>query len=137
MNFNKITKAGIGIVVGAIALAAIICIISISLYGKVYFFDGYQITAIAWTLVIIGLPVGIITVIAGFLDGFVYQSNSGKELKMKKVWIIIVILAVLFLVSECSNDGTVTYYIDKNGNGKADLGEGVYYEDKNGTHFFD
>ena len=133
MKSNKITKVGIGIFVGAIALAAIICIISISLYGKVYFFDGYQITAIAWTLVIIGLLVGLIIVIAGFLD----QSDSDMKLKMKKVWIIIVILAVLFLVSKCSDDGTVTYYIDKNGNGKADFGEGVYYEDKNGTHFFD
>ena len=56
---------------------------------------------------------------------------------MKKFIIgCIVVLILGGIVSACSGE-TTSYYIDYNGNGREDFGEGVWYEDKNGTHFYD
>ena len=42
---------------------------------------------------------------------------------------------IIWLFSAACGDETVTYYLDKNGNGREDWGEGVWYEDEDGTHF--
>ena len=56
---------------------------------------------------------------------------------VKKLLIIIAAVIAIMLIGSACTDETTTYYQDLNGNGKADIGEGVWYEDKNGTHFFD
>ena len=68
MKFNKTTKIGLGIACFGIFLAIMICVISLSLYDRVYFFDGYEITAIGWTLVILSVLVGCITIICGCVN---------------------------------------------------------------------
>ena len=56
---------------------------------------------------------------------------------MGKIFAIIVIILIFgCIVGSCDGD-TVSYYVDDNGNGKEDFGEGVWYEDKNGVHFYD
>lgn len=45
-----------------VGLALLVCVISVSLYGEIYFFNGYNITKIAW-IVILGC---IITGLIGF-----------------------------------------------------------------------
>lgn len=57
---------------------------------------------------------------------------------MKKFLIILGVVIVLALIGEAcdSLNPTTTYYIDSNGNGREDWGEGVWYEDNSGTHFF-
>ena len=76
MKLNKITKAGIGIACGAVGLAVFICIISLAAYGKVYFFNGYEITAFAWIMVILGFVGGCITIVVGCLLNL---NNYSKE----------------------------------------------------------
>lgn len=56
---------------------------------------------------------------------------------MKKFLIFIAIIAGISIFGKACGDETTTYYQDKNGNGKADLGEGAWYEDDDGIHFFD
>ena len=60
---------------------------------------------------------------------------SKKEAKSVLIIIIVVIVIVIFGSGVFSNE-TTSYYRDLNGNGKEDFGEGVWYEDKNGTHFY-
>ena len=56
------------LLIGAI-LAAGICIVSISAYGKVYFFDGFAITRLLWIIVIcLGLVGSVGTLIFAFKD---------------------------------------------------------------------
>ena len=56
---------------------------------------------------------------------------------MKKFLIIVGVLLVIGLISNaCDPNPTTTYYYDLNGNGREDWGEGVWYEDNSGTHFF-
>lgn len=58
---------------------------------------------------------------------------------MKKplvVGVVVLIVSILLLLCMCDDEAT-SYYLDKNGNGREDFGEGVWYEDKNGTHFYD
>ena len=66
-----------------------------------------------------------------------FEEKEG--LRMKKfliVIIVIIILGIIVTVQNCTNP-TTTYYYDENGNGREDFGEGVWYEDKDGVHFFD
>lgn len=56
---------------------------------------------------------------------------------MKKILIFIAVCAVIMLLGEACGDEETTYYIDKNGNGRYDWGEGEWYEDDDGVHFFD
>ena len=75
------------ILLGAgVGLAILICVISIALYGKVYFFDGYDITKFAW---IVSFGCMVCSLIA-----FVSESNG---------WIIgLVVVLVIALVVACS-----------------------------------
>lgn len=41
-------KNGLILLLIGLGIAALVCYISITQYGKVYFFDGYEITKIAW-----------------------------------------------------------------------------------------
>ena len=68
MKLNKTTKIGLGITGFGITLAILICIISLSLYDHVYFFDGYEITAIGWITVIVSVFLGCITIICGCVN---------------------------------------------------------------------
>ena len=46
-------KKAFGILLGfGIFVAAMICVVSVALYGKVYFFDGYVVTKILWVVAI-------------------------------------------------------------------------------------
>ena len=74
-NSNKI---GLALVAVGIGLALFICFVSIALYGKIYFFDGYEITKIAWIISVlciigglIGLSIGstfrVITLVIGLI----------------------------------------------------------------------
>lgn len=78
------------------------------------------------------------------------KESQGKGTKENKSDIIIgIIVFVVLLVfclfvitrcsqGSCSSGSTTSYYIDENGNGKEDLGEGVWYEDEDGNiHFYD
>lgn len=56
--------------------------------------------------------------------------------KIKIISIVFVILVIIFLALS-ENNTTTSYYYDANKNGKEDFGEGVWYEDKNGAHFYD
>lgn len=56
---------------------------------------------------------------------------------MKKILIIAAIVIGILIIGQACNDETVSYYKDYNKNGRQDFGEGVYYVDKNGTHFYD
>ena len=57
---------------------------------------------------------------------------------MRNFLIFIAILVGLTLIGKaCGDDGTVSYYQDVNGNGRQDWGEGVWYEDEDGVHFYD
>ena len=68
MKLNKTTKIGLGITGFGILLAILICIISVSLYNRIYFFDGYEITAIGWSIVILSVLVGCITIVCGCIN---------------------------------------------------------------------
>ena len=55
---------------------------------------------------------------------------------MKILFIVgIILFVIVFILSK--NDPVTSYYYDANKNGKEDFGEGVWYEDKNGVHFYD
>jgi len=56
---------------------------------------------------------------------------------MKNILIFVAVIALITLIGNACSDDTVSYYVDKNGNGREDFGEGVWYEDKNGSHFYD
>lgn len=50
----------------------------------------------------------------------------------------LILLVIALAASGGFSDGNTSYYIDYNGNGVEDIGEGVFYEDKDGnTHFYD
>ena len=51
--------------------------------------------------------------------------------------IFIIILAMIVLATCVGDDDTTSYYRDLNGNGREDYGEGVYWEDDDGIHFYD
>ena len=48
LKFYKWGRSGIYDLIVGIALAACICIVSLAGYGRVYFFDGYESTAVLW-----------------------------------------------------------------------------------------
>ena len=56
---------------------------------------------------------------------------------MGKFWIVIIVLIAFVALAQSCGDETTSYYIDRNGNGREDFGEGVWYEDGTGTHFYD
>lgn len=86
-KFNKTTKIGLGITGVGLALALLICVVSASLYGRIYFFDGYTITAIGWILVILSIMIGCITIICGCVnhlgDYSKVVSQSSKDVLTK------------------------------------------------------
>ena len=49
---------GIKSMIAGIGLSIFICIISSLIYGRLYFFDGFAITAISWVLSIILIIIG-------------------------------------------------------------------------------
>ena len=51
--------------------------------------------------------------------------------------IFIIVLVMIALVTCVDDDETTSYYRDLNGNGREDFGEGVWYEDDDGIHFYD
>jgi len=83
---KKVAQILLGIGVG---LALLICFISVALYGKVYFFDGYEITKIAWI------------VSAGFTAcGLIGLIGKGEA------WAIgIIVVLIIVLVASCSGSG--------------------------------
>ena len=78
---NSLILLGVGA-----GIALIICCISLSLYGKIYFFDGYDITKFAW-------------VVAG---GCVLLGIIGLLRDHKALIIGIVIILMIILVASCS-----------------------------------
>ena len=48
----KVRNAAMILLAIGVSIAVLICGISIGAYGKVYFFDGYKITKIAWIIAI-------------------------------------------------------------------------------------
>lgn len=57
-KFYSTGKAGIISLLAGVGLAMLICLISFSSYGRVFFFDGYTITAIAWIVSIMLVLIG-------------------------------------------------------------------------------
>ena len=56
---------------------------------------------------------------------------------MKKFGILILVLIAITIIGKACEDDTVSYYRDLNGNGRQDFGEGVWFEDDDGIHFYD
>jgi hypothetical protein len=79
MKLNKTTKIGLGITGFGILLAIMICVISLSLYERVFFFDGYEITAIGWGIVIISVLIGCITIICGCVSHLGDYSKAASQ----------------------------------------------------------
>ncbi len=52
-SFYRWGKTGFGSFFSGLVLAVMICIISIAGYGRVYFFDGFAITAVLWICVFV------------------------------------------------------------------------------------
>lgn len=65
-KFHALGKKGIYCLCAGPGLAVLICIFSLALYGKLYFFDGMAITAVGWILSI------LLTTIGGFLYPFYF-----------------------------------------------------------------
>lgn len=65
-KFYSMGKKGIHCLFVGPGLALFICGLSLALYGKVFFFDGYLFTTICWVLSI------LLTVIGAFLYPFYF-----------------------------------------------------------------
>ena len=73
-------------------IALLVCMISLSLYGRIYFFDGYDITKFAWAAAIGCSVIGVVGLFSNIL------SDS-------KNWAIaIVVILVIALVASCSDN---------------------------------
>ena len=79
MKFNKTTKIGLGITGFGLVLATLISVISFSLYKRVYFFDGYEITSIGWGIVILSVLVGCIAIIYGCVNHLGDYSKAASQ----------------------------------------------------------
>lgn len=71
-----------------------------------------------------------------------YSSSCSKKSTLSQAGAIlglfaIVLLIALFLVAVLLDGDDYSYYIDENGNGKEDWGEGVWYEDGDRVYFYD
>ena len=101
-KFNKLLKAGIWTLIGAIILAALISLISIIGFGKIYFFDGYEITAIGWTVVILGILAGCVIILIG---GTMQLKGYGSDLSESS-------LSVLENARKIATENGATYFIE-------------------------
>lgn len=117
-----------------------ISFISINLISIIY----YLILAKFETAVLINALSNLMFYASIFIIFFFAKNEPTTEAlingdKAVGVGILGVICLVIFiLISGYTNrDETTSYYIDHNGNGQEDLGEGVWYEDKDGVHFYD
>lgn len=57
--------------------------------------------------------------------------------KIMKILFIVGIILFVIAILWPDNNPVTSYYYDSNNNGKEDFGEGVWYEDKDGVHFYD
>lgn len=85
---KKVALILLGVGVG---LAILICFISVALYGKVYFFNGFEITKFAW-IVSIGC---IIFGLAGLISE-------------DKGWMIGIVVALIIVLAVSCSDGSST-----------------------------
>ena len=73
---NTIQKTGLGILLSGVGLAILISFVSTAMFGRVYFFDGYTITAILWSLAFMMILVGVIVGLCGMLKGMLDASTQ-------------------------------------------------------------
>lgn len=113
-SYQKSNTSIIFLAIG-VSIAVLICIISIALYGKVYFFDGFQITAIAWVLAIVSVIIGACAFAKevasyGFSDFFAQEKS-----RFFTALILIAAIPAIFLFSSLgkpssSSNGNSGYY---------------------------
>lgn len=128
---NPLLKLGISFLAFGVIGAILICVVSILLYGKIYFFDGYAFTGILWLICFIAIILGLLAVII-----CVPPSEKVANVIMYAIGAIILIVCLCLLV-KCtgevfgggsSNDGsewTVCHKCGGDGKYTNDLGFNV------------
>ena len=114
MKLNKTTKIGLVIFCFGLFVAIAISVISMSLYHRIYFFDGYEITAIGWSVVIVSIILGGITIIYGCINrlkDYSKATQSGKDVLTRAKEAAQTNGAVYFL--EGARGRIITVYDDK------------------------
>ena len=88
-DMNK--KIGYGLLATAAFIAFTVVFISVVSYGRVYFFDGYEITAFAW--------IAVFSCAAGGLVALISDSQA---------WVaaLVVVAIVTFIVADTSGSGS-------------------------------
>ena len=88
------------------AIAILICVISIALYGKVYFFDGFQITGIAWVLAIVSVLIGTCAFVKEVaVSGFSAFFDQAKS-RFFTALVLIAVIPAIFIFSSLSKPNT-------------------------------
>ena len=73
--------------------AALICLVSWALYGEIYVFDGYEITAVLWILCFLFIAIGLVGVFG----------SIGKQKISKGMAIAIIGIVILFALVAVGN----------------------------------
>ena len=93
---------------------------------------------VLWSLLqFLGCGISLLTAISWKTAVNTNNKTHESTISIKHIVIIILILLGIYGFINNQINPTTTYYYDENGNGKEDWGEGVWYEDKDGVHFFD
>lgn len=89
-----------------VSIAILICVISIALYGKVYFFDGYEITGIAWVLAIVSVLIGTCAFIKEVASsGFSTFFDQAKS-RFFTALVLMAVIPMIFVFSSLSKPNT-------------------------------
>lgn len=88
--FGMLAKTGLSIGIGG---AALICLVSLALYGKIYMFDGYEFTGWLWIICFLFIAIGIVGILGAI----------GKEKVSKGVAIVIIGIVIISLLATVGN----------------------------------
>ena len=97
---NKITplKRAIGLILFGVIGMILICAISLLLYGRIYMYDGYEITGILWTICFISLGIGIPLLVA-----VLCKDKHPKVAKnaLKIIVVVLIVVVIMLLLKSC------------------------------------
>ena len=112
---NPLMKFGIGSASFGIIGMILISVVSIAAYGRIYMYDGYEITGTLWTICFIALGIGAFVLALNFALLFCKKKSISPEPVLSGFAIALLIIMLIFLFKACGalggqlkgdNDGT-------------------------------
>ena len=104
----KMSNASMVLLGMGVAIAVLICVISIGAYGRVYFFDGYAITKFAWIAAIGCVVCGLVAFVKDILAYGISALLEDDKIRFCAAVLLICVIPAIFLFAPTKKTGSIS-----------------------------